>query len=258
VTPSASGQPAIIAFQANLTAPVGASSVGSLVAALAATLAGMRCDYAAVAGVPLASVRLSGGVQLDPNATAAELASAIASANTAAACAPAVRRALEGEAAAAAAGGRALQGASAASAAWATIAVNVGAGTSQAGAATIAAALLAAPTTAFPRTTAAWAPFWGYTAQGWLAALGSPLTLIASSLTTLNAASFSPVPVPFVLSSSQQLGLGLGIGIPLGLIVAAAAILAAYMCARQPSAVAPHLLVQEQKKAAPAAAAAAV
>jgi len=234
---------------------VGASSVGALAAALAATLAGMRCDYAAVAGVPLASVRLSGGVQLNPNATAAELASAIASANAAAACAPAVRRALEGEASeAAAAGGRALQGAVAASAAWATIAVNVGAGTSQAGAAAIAAALLAAPATAFPRTTAAWAPFWGYTAQGWLAALGSPLALIASSLATLNAASFSPVPVPFVYSSSQQLGLGLGIGIPLGLILAAAAILAAYMCARQPSAVAPHLLVQEQKKAAPAAA----
>lgn len=244
----------------NLTSPVGATSVpGALATSLAATLTGVRCDYAAVAGVSLAAVRIPSGTQLNANATAAELAAAIYSANAATACPPASRRALE-LADAVAPGSRALQGG--ASAAWAVLAVNIGAGTTQGGAAALAAAVLAAPATAFPLTTASWAPFWGYSSQSWLSTIGSPLGLVASSVTTLNAASYSSAPtvspVPFALSSTQQLGLGLGIGLPLGLFLAAAAICAAAMCARRPSH-SPHLLVvEEQTKAAPAAAAVAV
>ena len=206
----------------------------------------MRCDYAALARVSLSAVRLTGGVQLNANSTQAILTAAIAAANAAIACPSA--RALTSEGGAgdpppSAALRRHLQ--STATAPWSTVSLNLGVGTSAAGAAAIAQVVLTAPASAFPLTTAAWAPLWGFaSAAAWQAAIGSPLAVVVGSVANFNAATYSPVPAPtFVLSSQQQLGLGLGIGLSLAAIIVVFAIAACAMTSRFSSRAAKQLRV---------------
>ena len=177
----------------------------------------MRCDFAAVAGVALAAVRIPGGAQINVNSTTADLAAAIAVANANAGSCAVNSRQLAAEVSGAAAAPRAAQSL-VVTLPWATVAVNIGAVTSAAGAAAIVANILAATAAAYPRTTAAWAPVWGYLPAAWVLAIGSPLALVANSLKSSNAASYSPAPKVPGLTQEQQLGLGLGIGISLALI----------------------------------------
>ena len=203
-----------------------------LAASLTATLTGMRCDYAALVNAPVSAVRLTGGVQLNENSSQAVLVDAIAAANAASSCTSA--RALQrgdGQPPTAALR-RELQ--SLASAPWATIYINLGAGSTAAGATVIAYKVLTAPATAFPLTLAAWAPLWGFpSATAWVSTVGSPLDVVASSVEFFNAASYSPVPAPpSVLSGQQQLGLGVGIGVALAAIIVVFAIAACTMNSR--------------------------
>lgn len=202
-------------------APAGAAPVANPASSLPATLTGLRCDTAALAGVPVQAVRFTGGRRAS-NAPSAVIVSAIATANAATSCAPASRVLLAHAAAQQSAhgSGRSLQAIVAAEP-WATVDVLIGAATTASGAAIIAAAVSAAGAGAYPRTISAWAPTWGYTSAQWAASIGSPVAVDKASINITNSVSFSPAPASVNgLSTSQQLGLGLGITIPLALIVA--------------------------------------
>ena len=213
----------------NLTAPAGASNVLSLPGSLAETLTGLRCDYASLAGLSLGAVRVPGGTQINTtSSSAATLATALAAANAATVCPPASRALLAAPAA------RDL--ASVATAPWASVAVSIGLGSTATAASQVAADVAAATAASFPRTTAAWAPVWGYDTATWVAAIGSPLAL-ASTVAVTNAASFSPVPAAADtgLTTSQQLGLGLGIALPIAAILVVILVLAYYKWRRDSS-----------------------
>lgn len=184
----------------------------------------MRCDYALLAQLALSAVSIAAGSPANSSAVAADITAGIALANAGTISCSAARRALAG------AGARALQTAAAATLPYATLSMLIGASTSAAGAAAIAAAV-ESPSATFPNTLQAWAPTWSLTAVTWTAAgYSSPVTT-SNDATIANAASFSPVPGP-VLTSEQQLGLGLGIGVPLALIIVAVAVCARYMNSR--------------------------
>lgn len=207
----------------NITSPIGTSPALTPSGSLTDTLAGLRCDYAALVGLSLSAVTIPGGSQINTaNSSAAVLASAIAAANAVTTCAPASRALLGVDSGLPA--HRRLQ--SVQTTPWAGITVHIGASTSASGAASIGAKVLSAAASAFPRTISAWAPVWGLTAPQWLTNVGSPVAL-ASPVSVNNAASFSPQPAApggQVLSNSQQLGLGLGIALPLALFIVLALI----------------------------------
>jgi hypothetical protein len=183
----------------------------------------MRCDYALLANLALSAVSITSGSPVNSSAAASAITAGVALANAGTSSCSAARRALAG------AGARALQTA-AATLPFATFSLLIGASTSEAGAAAIAAAVQS-PTATFPNTLQAWAPTWGLTSATWTAAgYNSPVATSDDEVIN-NAASFSPMPGP-VLTSQQQLGLGLGIGIPLALIVFAVAVCACYMNSR--------------------------
>ena len=204
---------------ANLTSPVGGSSALTP-STLATTLTGLRCDYASLVGLLLGAVHIPSGAQINTNSSAATLATAISAANAASTC-PAATRML----AAAPAARRGLV--TVASAPWASVAINIGVTSTAAAAAQVAAAVAAATAASFPRTIAAWAPAWGYSATTWVTDIGSPMAL-ASVVTTTNYASFSPIPnAPSQgLTTSQQLGLGLGIALPIAAVIVVIALIA--------------------------------
>ena len=207
----------------NITSPIGTSPALTPSGSLTDTLAGLRCDYAALVGLSLSAVTIPGGSQINTaNSSASVLASAIAAANAVTTCAPASRALLGVDSGLPA--HRRLQ--SVQTTPWAGITVHIGASTSASGAASIGAKVLSAVASAFPRTISAWAPVWGLTAPQWLTDIGSPVAL-ASPVSLNNALSFSPQPAAAggqVLSNSQQLGLGLGIALPLALFIALALI----------------------------------
>ena len=221
-TPSASFLPASVAYSANLSSPLGAANVSSPDASLPATLTGLRCDTATVAAVPLQQVRFTGGRRAGSSAGSSILAPAIATANAATSCPPARRALLASDDAALGAQSRSMQAVDAVP--WATLDVLIGASTTAAGAAGIAAAVASAGSSAYPRTISAWAPTWGYTSAQWLASVGSPVAVGRGSINITNAVSFSPAPAGNnnSLTSSQQLGLGLGVAIALALAAALA------------------------------------
>jgi len=184
----------------------------------------MRCDYAALAKLALSAVSITSGSPANSSAVASVITAGVALANAGTSACSAARRALAGG------GARALQTVVAVTLPYAALSVLIGASTSAAGAAAIAAAVQS-PTATFPNTLQAWAPTWGLTSATWTAAgYNSPVATSDDEVIN-NAASFSPMPGP-VLTSQQQLGLGLGIGIPLALIVFAVAVCACYMNSR--------------------------
>ena len=190
---------------------MGSSDVLPLPASLAATLAGLRCDYATLVKVLLSAVRITGGLQINTTySNQAGLVAAIAAGNAAAACPLPASRALLPVTLPASS--RRLQ--SVATAPWATIAVSIG--SSAAGALAVASAVRSAPATAFPLTTASWAPVWNFSVPVWTQVIGSPVALDDASLSVAFA---SGAPSSSSLSSQQQLGLGLGIGLSLLLFV---------------------------------------
>ena len=192
----------MVAFAVNISSPTGASNFLSISTSLPPTLIGMRCDYAALASVQLSAVYIPGGAQLNTdNSSTATLATAIAAANAAPTCPPTPNRVLSVDGAQHAI----MRGlTTAASSPWASIAVSIGVASTASGVSQVAAAVTAATASSFPRTTAAWAPVWGYTAQSWISTFGSPLAL-ASEVVVINAASFSSGPTlsPTISSSSQ-------------------------------------------------------
>jgi len=192
----------------------------------------MRCDYALLANLALSAVSITSGSPVNSSAAASAITAGVALANAGTSSCSAARRALAG------AGARALQTA-AATLPFATFSLLIGASTSEAGAAAIAAAVQS-PTATFPNTLQAWAPTWSLTSVTWTAAgFGSAVTT-SNDATIAHSASFSPVPV---LSPQQQLGLGLGIGLPLVFIVVTVAVCACYMNSRAAARAANRLTV---------------
>lgn len=199
--------------------------------ALTATLIGLRCDYAAYAGVALAAVRIPGGTQISTNFSSAELIAVIAAANAAVNCtaqrllAIGVANVAAAAATDAAAAHRSLQQTT--TVPYANVDVSIIVTMSAVGAFAVAASVASAPIPAFPRTTAAWAPLWSYSVTGWQTAVGFPFDINVGSITTSNSVTYSPKPTPAL--GSEPLALGLSIGIGLCLLLAFAG-LAWYRC----------------------------
>lgn len=235
-SPSPSFQPAAVVFVANLTSPVGTVNALAFSSSLPSTLLALRCDYASLVGSALTAVRIPSGTQVAANASAASLAAAIAAANAGTAC-PLALRLL---------GGARRRLAGTVSAPWASIAVDIGVVASASAADGIAALVNGAAAASFPRTTAAWAPVWGYSATGWLASIGSPLVLAQAAI-VVNAASFSPVPAPPSAAPPSNIGAIVG-GVIGGVAVVAGLVVAAICFARSR-----RLGVEELKAAAEAA-----
>ena len=246
----AAGPPALVAFQLVLFSPSGSGAALPLPRALADTLAALRCDCAAFAGVELAAVRVARGAAINTgaNATAELVAGAVAAANDASACAPtggSRRRRHRGRELRL----RALQ---VAALPWADFNLTIGVSAASAAGAAAATAALANAASSFPRSTAAWAPVWAYTPAAWAAAIGTAFALVPSSLAvvyssaTATPAAAAPAAASGALFDEQRLGLGLGVSLGLGLALALAAL--ACQCAARRSRAASQVSVIPLKR----------
>lgn len=183
----------------------------------------LRCDYAALAGVPLGDVFISSsqGVSGSPEVAAA----AAAAANLATSCPPASRR----ELAAAAGGSRAMQSGSQ----WADFTFAVvppvpgGAVTS----ATIIAAVAGAGASDFSNVLAVWSPVWSLSPAAFVLAVGGGPVLLVSQPALVSNITPTPAPSP-TSPAALQLGLGLGLGIGVPVVAAAIIIIVYYFCRR--------------------------
>jgi hypothetical protein len=241
VSPTPTPVPLSVTFTSALTYPVGSSPANpAAFANTTAALLGMRCDYANLAGLPLAGALITSG--LYQSTTEATLNAAIAAANAATSCTAAasanlVRRALA--AAPGAPGGGGLAGARALQTVggvdWATFVVVLIPASAASGSSYVYAQYIkttvASSTAAsfFPLTTAAWAPAWSIAPASWASVVGSPVALNPATLTVSSSISFSPLPPSPTPSNSPlaagtMLGLGFGIGLGLAVCLGAAAI----------------------------------
>ena len=117
---------------------------------------------------------------------------------------------------------------------WANISIQIASASTAAALSAIVAAVSSssARSSAFPRTTAAWAPVWALAPATWVADYGTPFVL-ATPPAAYNSVSFSPMPAPPApasLTISQATGLGLGIGLGLLLVLALALAAAIRAC----------------------------
>jgi hypothetical protein len=189
-------------------------NINQLPAGLAASLTGLRCDIAALAGVRVADVVIRGSTARNRTADGRDYAVAVA--NSVVAC-----HSVNVTAAAAAPASRRL--ATSGLAPWADFNVSVGVRGTASAASAVAKAIAAAGTTSLPRTLAAWAKAWNLTAAEFIFAYGSPFHVPLAGVS--RNSTFTAEPASSGLSSSQQLGLGLGIALPLAAAIALAVVL---------------------------------
>jgi hypothetical protein len=210
-------------FTAGLTYPSTSSAGLATTADVVAALTAMRCDYAALAGVPLGDVLISASQGADGSSSVA--AEAVVAANLVASCTQAARRAL------ATAGARAAQ--SAPGHQWATFYIAIA--PPAAGAAVTSASIINAVAgpgaDAFPATLAVWAPVWSLTPAAFVAAVGGGPVLLVDQPALVSNVTPTPSPAP-TSQAALQLGLGLGLGIGVAVLAAAIAIAAFYFCRR--------------------------